>query len=566
MAEKRPLIARILLTQVYLLGGTVLLTLAFAPVGQFYLAWFGLAPLLVFVAGSATKKSAFFHTWAAGTFFFIANMWWMANITVPGMIALMFFCACYWVLATAVIRGAGLMDGNRSAVVSVLAVPAVWVSFEWLRGNLFTGLPWLFLGHTQTPVLATCQIADVLGVYGVTYWLVALNTAVALVWIHRHRMGEVVPGILTVGVMLIGVVAYGIYRIEQTPASLTAGPVVAVVQSNYPQDNSTGNKGAKPEDRLQFHIEQTLAALKQSTEPVDLVVWSETMMPELNKAAREEWVNDGDDMPQRCYDAVVKLAAGRHIAMLVGGEFADDWRDEPREGHIWRIAHNRRNSAYFFNSDGAMDESAGRYDKIHLVPWGEFIPFKYSFPLAYRLSLSLGPNNYADYELQSGASDALTVFSLPGRGGRFVTPICFEDIDPEICARMFRAADPGAKRADFLVNLTNDGWFTANENAQHFQAAVFRSIENRVPTARSVNTGISGFIDSSGHPSDLLSPRTSGFTTARLMFDGRVTFFTRFGDVFALTCGGVTVLIVLVAAAHRKRKTVDQDRAGLEQS
>ncbi len=112
---------------------------------------------------------------------------------------------------------------------------------------------------------------------------------------------------------------------------------------------------------------------------------------------------------------------------------------------------------------------------------------------------------------------------------------------------MFRpsADDPDRKRADVLVNVTNDGWFHANENAQHLQAATFRSIENRVPTARAVNTGISGFVDPLGHTSGLIEPRTEGTSVGVLMLCSRVTFFTRHGEVFALGCAIVTVLTVL---------------------
>ena len=127
----------------------------------------------------------------------------------------------------------------------------------------------------------------------------------------------------------------------------------------------------------------------------------------------------------------------------------------------------------------------------------------------------------ANYQLEPGSEDDLTVFPLarpdghPGVPWRVVTPICFEDIDADLCAQMCRpdAGDP-RKRADVLVNVTNDGWFAANENAQHFQAAVFRSIENRVPTARAVNTGISGFIDPVGRTTGLLPARTDGTSVA----------------------------------------------------
>jgi len=135
-----------------------------------------------------------------------------------------------------------------------------------------------------------------------------------------------------------------------------------------------------------------------------------------------------------------------------------------------------------------------------------------------------------------------------------VTPICFEDIDASLCAQMCRPEPdaPDRKRAEILVNLTNDGWFAANENAQHLQAAVFRSIENRVPTARAVNTGISGFIDPLGRTSGLLSPRAVGVSVGTLQLCSRITFFTIHGPVFSWLCAVVSGVVIVVSAVRRK--------------
>jgi apolipoprotein N-acyltransferase len=120
---------------------------------------------------------------------------------------------------------------------------------------------------------------------------------------------------------------------------------------------------------------------------------------------------------------------------------------------------------------------------------------------------------------------------------------------------MFRPDQDGQKRADFLVNITNDGWFWANENADHLQAAAFRSIENRVWSARSVNTGISGFIDSVGRYHDLLPVRTEGVSTSAIMIDSRLSFYTRYGDLFAFACVGGTILLSGWAWWTRKKPT-----------
>jgi len=530
------------------LSSAVLLTLAFAPVSQYYLAWIGLAPWLLFLAEAPSQRSAFKFSWVGGTAFFVMNMWWMAHINVPGMVALLIYCGLYWGLAGLVIRGAALVDRG---IGGVFGVAAVWTAFEWIRGHLFTGLPWLYLGYTQTPVLNMCQVADVGGVYAVTFWLAAANALAALLWLHRDDDAPLKRPIISVAVLLALCGGYGWYRMRQTPAMLSEGPLLAVIQSNYPQSNS-GAKGASLSDRLSFHVGETLAALAKNPGQIDLVAWSETMMAPLNAQARAE-----DEDLQRLHQLLSQLASKNHVALLTGAEYAGDWKSQEREGQLVLMPMDCRNSAYLFDRDGRMDDSPGhRYDKIHLVPFGEFIPFKRTLPFLYRLFVALGPRYYSDYELQAGPRDAMTVFELKGgdRVWRFVTPICFEDIDANLCAAMFRPAPggPGGKRADFLVNLTNDGWFMANENRQHAQAAIFRCIENRVPAARSVNTGVSGLIDSTGQPLRLLAPRTPGWTVGKLMLDSRVTFYTRWGDGFALGCVAAAAGIALMGWMRRQ--------------
>jgi apolipoprotein N-acyltransferase len=529
--------SRIVRPSLLILSTVILLTLAFAPVGQFYLAWVGLAPWLILVAETRSLKAAFFWSWIAGTLFFIANMWWMAVISWPGMLALLSFCGLLWGPAALIIRKAGLLQTGM--IRDILGVAAVWTAFEWVRGIIFTGLPWLFLGYTQTPFLPVCQIADITGAYGVTFWVVAVNALVAMAWLRRDRFNRSIPSIIFLSIVTILILVYGIFRIDQTSGVLSPGPTIAVAQSNYPQNNH-GEKSADVNQRLDFSIQQTMALLKNSPAKIDMIVWSETMMEALNSTARAE-VPDF----QGQYDTISALAHDNHVAILTGGLYYGDWQDEQHPDGEYLVPQDRRNTSYFFDQFGNEDDSPGhRYDKVHLVPWGEFIPGKDSLPFLYKLSIQLGPKYYSDYVMQPG--NILTVFHLRngGHDWRFVTPICFEDIDARIVSAMFRPDANGNKRADFIVNLTNDGWFKGSENADHLQASSFRSIENRAWTARSVNTGISGFVDSVGHCSDLVPAQTAGASVRQIMIDPRLTFYTRFGDCFAGLCNLSTLGIV----------------------
>jgi len=572
------------------------LSLAFAPFGQFYLAWVGMVPWLLLVRSTKSQAAAFLWAWVAGLIFFTANMWWLAYVTGPGMVALMVLLALYWGVSAVIIRGAGLLRDDedvgpatqpdappprqRSPLVRVLLIAAAWVTLEWLRGNWpLNGLPWLFLGHAQTPALAMCQVADVFGVYGISFWVMAVNALVALFVLHRFKADRLVPSAAVVGAVLVVVIAYGLWRMGQTDC-LSAGPRVMVVQSNFPQSNS-GEKGASVVDLVNYHLNRTEAALQTpDAAGLDLLVWSETMIPHVNRSAREalrgtregQFLND-------VHEALGELTRTHRVALLTGALYADKWTTRDGEPN----AADRRNTAYFYDRTGHMAEDAtGRYDKVHIVPFGEYLPFKDAFPLLHGLFQKLSPYP-DDYFLTAGEESAITVFRLGLPGGatttaastaastqpaawqsspawRFVTPICFEDIDPLLVAKMCRSKSGPGKAADFIVNVTNDGWFKANQMPQHLQAARFRSIENRVPTARSVNTGISGFVDSAGRVSGLVPAGHEGTSVQRLLLDSRVTLYTRVGDVFAALCAAVTCAVAgtsLLRWWQRRRPTGD---------
>ena len=574
--------------------GVAMLSLSFAPFKQFYLAPFGLVPWLVVLNACKTRGKALLWSWLAGTLFFGINMWWLVFVTVPGAVALVVFLGVYWAAAGWMIRAGGLLPGSmvsknspqpsspqagadrRGAaaggssdpkspqpavhthpalrpLLSVFGMAVAWVAVsEWLRATWpFGGLPWLLLGYTQTPALIACQVADITGVLGVSFCVVLVNAWVALFFINRLSSRNLLPAGVAVLAVLLVVLGYGWYRLSEK--TTYPGPTVLVVQSNYPQSN-TGNKGATALERVAFHESATKRALNQANAHVDLVVWSETMMPPLNKELRDAVrgaLFDDVDLDET-HAMLTSLAGTYNTGLLIGGEYAAEFRHRPTGDYPADV----RNSAYFYQRDGRPSDL--RYDKIHRVPFGEYIPFKETVPWLYHLLISLGPPDMEGYQLRGGDPLHPTVFTLsrpprqPGEPWRFVTPICFEDIDGPLVAWMFReppsaagTGNPLAKHADFIVNLTNDGWFKANEMPQHLQAAVFRSIENRAPTARSVNTGISGFIDSVGRtdPDNLIPAGTEGSKIATLQLDHRTSFYTRWGDVFAFLCVAVAALM-----------------------
>jgi apolipoprotein N-acyltransferase len=361
-----------------------------------------------------------------------------------------------------------------------------------------------------------------------------MNGWLALFLLNGRKLRPLIVAGVTVLAIIGCVLAYGLFRMSQQ--TTTPGPVVMVVQPNYKQSNN-GEKGAEQDEIEAFHLRMTEQSLRQHP-GVDLVVWSETMMGALNEEGRTLRELPISSVWEDTHRRIMDLARTYHAAFLVGGVYYAKWdlKHDARGDRL--VPADRRNVSYFYDASGR--QSPVRYDKVHLVPFGETLPFKTALPPLYHLFLALSPYT-EEYTLTAGPPDALTVFELKP-DWRFVTPICFEDIDPALVHRMFQPTGD-RKRADFIVNITNDGWFLFNEMPQHFQAAIFRSIENRVPTARSVNTGISGFVDSVGRKHDLLPTHAEGTSIARLELDHRVTFYSRHGDWFAIVGEIITAIL-----------------------
>jgi apolipoprotein N-acyltransferase len=298
---------------------------------------------------------------------------------------------------------------------------------------------------------------------------------------------------------------------------------------------------------LSHLAELTTAGLAEHPE-ADLIVWPESSVRPINPESRGLPIT-GDylDLIQTSHRILVRLSEFGP-ALLVGGSYSGDWQ---RVGESMR-PDDRRNSVYFYREGQQQRE---RYDKQHLFPFGEYIPFRDQPPpigWAYEFFQLFNPWG-GDHSLTPGVQD--TIFSVAG--ARIITPICFEDIIP-YKVRQLTYAD-GQKRADVLVNVTNDGWFRWNQMEQHLQAAAFRSIENRLPTARSVNTGGTAIIDPDGRIRDRVSSGESGFVIGTVQLDSRHSIYGRIGDAFGFACvvmafGG---WIFLLIDRFRRRRRVE---------
>jgi len=255
-----PVFAQRSLGRLALVGLTVgLMALAYAPVGQFYTAWVGLAPWLVLVGYARSKRAVFLWSWLTGYGFFAVNTWWLGGVTLPGTIALFFYMGIWFPFVGLILWGSKVLRLAEGAkpqaagmmVGRVLLVAAVWVSAEWLWGNLMTGFPWLYTGHSQTPILAMCQVADLTSVYGVSFWVLLVNALVAFWFLNGRDFRLMLRPAVAVAVVLVATLVYGLFRLGQS--TQYPGPIVMVVQPNMPQDPS-GEKSWTYADILEFHL------------------------------------------------------------------------------------------------------------------------------------------------------------------------------------------------------------------------------------------------------------------------------------------------------------------------
>jgi apolipoprotein N-acyltransferase len=530
-----------------------LLALAFPPLRWAWLAHVALAPMLLAVVRTANKRTLAVAAALGGAAFFGFEAYWVWDVDVGGFIGMMLFFVPFWpafaVLAYWVWR--------RTGLPLALVAPVLWVPLELARAYLLTGMPWFYLGHPQAASVHLLQVADLAGVYGLS----ALSAATAGLLVDLVtrpvflRYGEKVRlsrslalAAVVVAAAWVFVVGYGFYRLQ--PVTMRPGPLVVTVQSNVPQTV----KGTESDPSYEQLTRLTRAALGQRPE-TDLVVWPETMGPtminqwwlETDVAPRysEKQVQKARQMQAKSrqdwrelHELIATAAAGK-TALLVGTESLES------DGSTYNTA--------LLLSPGDRDyEPAGRYDKVHLVPFGEFVPFRESWPWLHKLLQGLTPYDY-EYNLKEGPA----VVRLSWAGAWFAVPICFEDSFATVCREMVYPG--GEKAADFLVNISNDGWFDGTfEVEQHWDQSVFRAVENRVPVVRSVNTGISGFIDSCGRTAVRVRTEAGrvqsveGWTAARLELDGRATVYGRHGDMFAYAlCLGA---IGMVIGAWGRRK------------
>ncbi|HSL61855.1 MAG TPA: apolipoprotein N-acyltransferase [Desulfotignum sp.] len=481
------------------------LTLSFPDVNLYYLGFVALAPLIISL-DSMTVRQAFAAGFAAGFVHFSTLLYWIVPtlctygelhwiLSVSALTLLCLYLSLYPALFAFALRKLA-----PPPVLFPLAGAAIWTALEWIRTHLFTGFPWGVLGYSQHSNRLFIQMADITGVLGISFILVLCGTLTAMAWrlttAGRDSRPPGTPVVICLGytlVSLAGAYAYGMHQIGAMARETARAPQIriAIVQGNIRQDLKWSM--AFRQATIEKYGSLSLAAARSKP---DLIIWPETALP---------FYYGHDPLLSSQVDQYVRQA---ETYFLVGSPAVDTTRDPVRYF----------NRVFLLNP---LSIQTGFYDKTHLVPFGEYVPFQDLLFFIEKLTAEAGNFSRGDPAF----------IPLAFKDHQTGVLICFEILFPDI-ARQFVN-----NRADLLTAVTNDAWFGhTSAAAQHFSIAVLRAVENRRSVARAANTGISGFIDPAGEVFQTTALFTDAVIVHPLPALTRVSFYTRHGDILAVIC------------------------------
>jgi len=524
----------------------VLLTLSFPSYGHPAFGWIALTPLVAALSTNTRSLPlgrAFLLGLVTGVVYFTGTLYWITRVMavyggLQGWVAVLVNAALIVYLA---LFPAVFAIATRRIVIAhgrpaLMAAPLVWVATELGRTHILTGFPWVLLGYSQTTVLPIAQFASLFGVYGVSMLVASVSAALALVpsgpgpakavasparavagpakaeHYRGMEVGSRFTPALVVFTIVVAVAVWGSRRAAGAEWTRAGEAVrVGLIQGNVQQ-------GQKWDPNLASTIfTGYLARSRQAIrEGAELVLWPESAAPFMFN----------EDVSAA--DRVRALAREARVPILVGSDEIE-WRVTDRG----RVPDKFFNSAFLVRADGS---TAGVYRKMHLVPFGEYVPFQKLLFFAAPLTEQVGT-------FAPGLDPAL----LPVNGHPISVAICYEVVYPDL-VRQFVAGG-----SEMLTTITNDAWFgPTSAPYQHFEQASMRAIEEGRYMVRAANTGISGIVDPYGR----VLERTDIFQTAVLVGEARFlrtsTFYARHGDILAYASVVMTAALLLLARRVRR--------------
>jgi len=476
--------------------------------GLWPLLFIALVPLLHTVRRGSVKD-AVLAGFLCGFLHFIVLLYWIIIvlgkygglpwfISLLALLALALYMTFYLLLF---VVAAKYIIPSFSAGWVVWLLPTLWVGLDWLRGILFTGLPWMDLGYAFYRVPLLIQIADLVGHHGLTFLAVFFNVFVLLLCSGNKKNGSRSILLISALVLFTGIGLYSTLRLRNLDKKMAGAQhvVVGIVQGNIEQDRKWSPAQKKATVTEYLAATESLSAQKKP----DFVVWPETALPFFP--------------PVSPYMFALRQGLKKeNIALLTGAPWYEIIGGKNRKIRSY-------NSALLLRPDGRL---AGKYYKNHLVPFGEYVPLK-------RFLSFLGPLVESVGDFSPGRVETPLVWE----DAKIGVLICFESVFPELTRSWVKAG------ANILVNLTNDAWYgKSSAPYQSLAMAVFRAVESRRSLVRSANTGISVFVDPSGR----IFARSRLFTVwskaREMVLSGEVTFWVQYGYLFGPICFFIGIL------------------------
>jgi apolipoprotein N-acyltransferase len=493
-------------TLLFISISAIFFSLSFPPFPFGFLAYFALVFLFFALEGKSGWESfKLGYIWGLVTNSLL--LFWIAWATLPGVIGVILALSLY----TAILFLFYSWIQRSFKDKAIFFIPFLWILLEYGRSLFDIGFPWLNLSYTQTYYLSLIQYASLIGNYGVSFWIVWINLLIFLFIKNFGYPKKVLTYMAIVLLLFLIPYFYGKMILNQKENSEKIS--VALIQGNIPQDIKWDEKF------LDYNFKVFADLTKKVPQKVDLILWPETAAPCYLKAE------------PKYFSLIKSLVDSMQTPLILG---TNDYQ------YIERGKYLYFNSAFYFMPDSfttSYQDNLGVYNKIHLVPISEWVP--YSKVLGWLYKIKFGISDYTpgkDY----------VIFDNPK--GKFATLICFEAVFPDLVRKF------ALRGADFLVNITNDGWWGKTSGPfQHAQINVFRAIENRISIARCANTGVSMLVDPYGRIKQKTKIYVQDILTGKISKRKEVTFYTRYGDWFAK---GVSLVSILVLAYSILRKVI----------
>lgn len=487
------------------LAHAILMTLVFPPIDVWWLVFLAASPLAAAAVTARRFRVALPCLLLPMIASWLWHQWWVTEISAAGIVPMAMYLALWTPLIAWVIRRLA-RSRTFGGLPLALIVPVAWTGIEFLRSVLvFDGYPWYLLGQPLIGWLPLAQPADIGGINGLAILPAATGGLVADVLLGRGTASiRRTAGLITASLALIWT-GYGLWRV-QPPGTGAVGPAVLAIQTVLPQSNKVAWSPREQWDDTLGFARQTVDAadsIRQGGGRIDVIAWPETMLPGIgiepeSIAIMEEagwWPGN------RFAELAMELQSATGVPLLLGSPSFEGLRQETSADGPTLAWDRRFNSVYLLDEDGPA--AATRYDKVFLTPFGERMPYISSWPWLEQQMLDIGARGMQfDLDAANEPVRLMLEWVRPTDGVTMSTgigtPICFEDTVPSVCREL--VWEDGQKKATVLLNASNDGWFGPypGPRSTHLQLARFRTIENRVPMVRAVNTGRSGWIDSSG--------------------------------------------------------------------